>query len=233
MIVKDEVRIEVSEGIEIVVYKDGTALEKKGDYSLSSQGEYSVTTSGQSVDLPIMRFTIVNSETNLIYRYDMPDKFYISGITFNGEEININRTGAALAEDGHYVISYGCPSIMKYYSLDVIIDHTPPAPTFKGINKKNTARGPVTIGNIAKDETMTITLDGKKLKKKDYKKNKLKDSGRYVVTVTDKAGNETVTNIRILTYINLTSTIFIIAFLVVTGGLIVYLVFHRKTFKVR
>ena len=89
---------------------------------------------------------------------------------------------------------------------------------------------------MASDETMTITLDGKTLKEKYYYKNKkykLKNSGRYVVTVRDNAGNETVTELRILTYINLTSTIFIIAFLVVAGGLIAYLIFHRKTFKVR
>ncbi len=236
MIVKDEVKIEVSEGIDVVVYKDGKELDKSGSYTLEDQGEYSVTTQGKSVDLPIMHFTIVKSETNRLFRYDMPDKFYISGIKFNDEEINFNRQAAPMGEDGHYVISYGCPSIMKYYTLDVVVDHTAPEPSFKGIKKNYTARGPVTISNIADDETLTITLDGKTLKEKQYKKNKqikLKSSGRYVVTVTDRAGNEKVTNIRILTYINLTSTIFIIAFLTVFGGLVAYLIFHRKTFKVR
>ena len=236
MIVKDEVKIEASEGIIVSVYRDGTELEKSGSYSLEDQGEYSVSMVISGVETQIMKFTIVKTETNRIYRYDMPDKFYISGITYNDEEMNFDRSQVALTEDGHYVISYGCPTIMKYYTLDVYVDHTAPAPVFKGVKKKNTARGPITIENVASDETMTITLDGKTLKEKYYYKNKkykLKNSGRYVVTVKDNAGNETVTELRILTYINLTSTIFIIAFLVVAGGLIAYLIFHRKTFKVR
>ena len=156
MIVMEPVNIDVSEGTTVAVYRDGEELPHSSSYQISDQGEYSVTVLSQQNDMLVMQFTIVNPLTNLIFRYDMPEKFFVSKVVFNGEELNFNRSVALTTDDGHYIISYGCPAIAKYYTMELDIDHTTPTFSLKGVNKKNVARGPITVENVSEDASVKV-----------------------------------------------------------------------------
>lgn len=231
MVVTNAVTIRFSEGLSVTIYKDGTAIGESSEYVLEEPGQYSVTTMGNEVELATMNFTIVGQTTNMVYRYDMPDKFYITSVTYNDKEKEFTRSAVATVEDGHYVINYGCPSVEKEYTLDIYVDHTDPVIEIAGVDKKNVARGPVEVKSPAEKERMTITLDGKVIKLEDP--IKLEKSGNYVITLADEAGNVVTENVRILTYINFKSAVFIVVFLLFAAGLGLYLWLHKKTFKVR
>lgn len=232
MATKDEVYLEIAEEMNVYVFLNGDALEKTTEYKLTERGDYAISTSGEDIDSRIMSFKIVGEMEGSMYRYDMPESFYISNIYYDDEQLeDISRTYALLAEEGRYTIVYSCPMIGETYTLNMVVDHTAPEITFKGANDKLVARGPVTIEGLNDNEFVYITSNGKEVKPDD--KMRLVSSGSYEVLAYDAAGNSTVYNLRILTYINFNGMIFIIVFLVVVGAVVVYLVIHRKKLRVR
>ena len=111
------------------------------------------------------------------------------------------------------------------------MDHIPPQVTFDGVDKNNKAKGPVTIQGLKKGDTVTVTRDGKNETLKSG--NKLTESGKYTVIVTDNAGNVTKKSFTIMLYLNVKSIVLFAAFLLIIAGVFVALYITRKNLRVR
>ena len=118
------------------------------------------------------------------------------------------------------------------YKLDVTIDHTPPEITFEGLDEENNAKGPVTISGMSKDDTISILFNDEEAVSLDSD-NQVSETGYYHVVITDPAGNSVEKDFRILLYLNVSATLFIIAFALVIVGVIVALYIARKRLRVR
>ena len=147
------------------------------------------------------------------------------------EESNVQYTmdSVSFEEEGYYVVSYKSLRSGVEYSFRTYIDHTPPKLKLKALNKKNEARGAVSLKDYKTSDAIKITHNGKEI---DYTES-LTEYGRYHITLQDPAGNVTEYDFKILVYVNGTGIAFVIFFLALIIGMIAYLKFAKKNMRVR
>ena len=229
MIVQQEVWVEPDAGVEVTVYRNGTALEQPDLTHLHEAGGYVVELNVNGQKYPAVAFTIVGSITCELTGYTMPDGFVITGATLDGLETNYERGYVSMAQEGHYVVNYGCTRNGRSYQLDVTVDTTPPVLELPELNGKNQARGPVSLKDIEEGASVSITLDGRAI---SYT-SKLTESGEYQVVLTDRAGNVSRYTFTILIYFNLSSWLFVAAVLLIAAAVGAYIFISRKKLVVR
>lgn len=229
MIVRGEVRLEPDDGVEVTLYKNGTALEQPDLTHISDIGDYVVEATVNAQKYRPLTFSIVGETTCRLSGYTMPTGFSITNVTLDGEEIYYDRSYVSMEKEGYYVISYSCPRNGKTYSLDVTVDTTPPTLALAEVDERGQARGPVSLADIESGASIAITLDGKAI---NYT-SELTESGEYQITLMDKAGNVTTYNFTILLYFNWSSLLFFAIVIGIAVAVCIYIVISRKTLTVR
>ena len=229
MVVQEAVRIAPDEGTNVILYKNGKAVEEPDLSRIYEVGDYVVevvSAGGQSCQL--LAFSIVGDVTCRMEGYSMPEGFVITDATLDGKETGWDRSYISMTEEGQYVISYRCPRNGLNYELNVGIDHTPPALALEAV-ENGRARGPVSLADLEDGAAITIQLNGKQ----EPYREELTESGDYRIWVMDEAGNLTTYEFSILVYFDFNSLVFIgmlAAVLVAVGA---YIVLSRKRLEVR
>ncbi len=229
MVVQEEVRIEPDAGVEVTVYRNGTALTDPDLTHIYETGDYVVEANVNGQRYQVLSFSIVGDVTCRLSGYTMPNGFAITGATLDGEETYYDRDYISMTQEGHYVVDYRCVRNGLNYELDVTVDTTPPVLALSELNEKNQARGPVSLADIEDGASISITLDGKQI---SYK-SELTESGEYQIVLMDKAGNVTQYAFTILIYFDLNSLLFFGIALAAAAAVGVYIVISRKRLTVR
>ena len=231
MIVNEPVSISASDGTSVQVYRDGTALGEVDLTRLTTPGSYNVSAKSGDSTVQLLTFTIVGERTNLAGGYTMPDGFYITDATLEGEEIEYDRTYLPMDQEGQYHIEYSCPATGLSYVLDVFMDRTPPQLTFDAnADKQGRSRSAVTVGGFQPGDTVALTLNGERVSFPND--GVLKPSGNYALEVTDAAGNSATYQFTILVYFDSNSLIFFSLVVLSIAAVAVYIVIKRKNLKI-
>lgn len=229
MVVQGEVRLEPDEGMEVTLYKNGTALDQPDLTHIYETGDYVVEETVNGQKYQTIAFSIVGDVTCRLSGYTMPSGFTITNVTLDDQEIYFDRGYVSMEKEGHYVVDYTCTRGGRTYTLDVTVDTTPPTLALAELNEKNQARGPVSLADVEEGASIGITLDGKSI---NYT-SELTESGEYSIVLMDRAGNVTNYNFTILLYFNWSSLLFFAIVLGVAIAVTVYIVVSRKTLTVR
>ena len=230
MIVKNEVTITIPEQVSSTIYWEGRSSEFSGG-TLANPGSYTVEIAGNGTTTQLFSFMIVKSTTNQVPGYTMPEGFRITGAVLEGVEVPWTMNFVEMTTEGHYVVDYECSRAGIPYKLDVIVDTTPPVLVFDGVDESGRARGPVAISDIGPEDTLTVTRNGEEVSM--LLSHVLTASGRYVVTVTDSAGNSNSYPITIMLYFDKNARIFSILFLVVVIAIVSMFMYFKKHLRVR
>lgn len=210
------------------LYRDGKEVSDSLA-NITEPGHY-VLDYSSSQKYEALKFTILNDVTGLIDEYVLPTGFAITDVIYNGNRIRFANDRVDFQEEGTYEVSYRCKLVNKQYRLDLTIDHTPPVLEISNI-VDGVAEGPVVVSEVEKDAKLYIEKDGKEVSL--YTGRELRDSGNYLVMLTDKAGNVTSQNFKILFYLNLDSKVFIVLLAIFFVVVIIVLIVKRKTLRIR
>lgn len=225
MMTNSVVSVFIPEGVDYTLYRDGVLLEAPDLNNLREEGIYDLNMTGQS-SLRI-RFTIVRVKTADIISYRLPDDFEVLEVQRDGETIMTPANMVDLTLEGSYEITYRNRLTGIPYHLSLPIDRTPPTLALEAV-VDGVAKGPVDLSDVEEGATLLVELDGEEIITSE-----LLQSGNYVVTVTDQAGNKTVYKFTLQIYFNLNSILFFILFPAMIVGLIAYLSYAKKHLRVR
>ena len=228
MIVTEPVVLASENSSVMILYKDGERMTSSDSTTISDSGYYVVQYSDNSGSTQtVLSFTIVPELTGMISQYSLPGGFKVTEATRNGAELSLS-SDIDLSREGKYHIAYRCEKTQAAYTLDVTIDHTAPVLALEGV-ENGVAKGPVSLSDLEEGATVAITLDGKAY---NYRE-KLSESGNYVVTVTDAAGNESTYEFTIRIYLDSSAYVSILIVLAILAGIAAYMVIERKKLRTR
>ena len=238
MIVNETVNIALSQDLEVRLYCNGKILEDADLTLIENPGQYvlEARTLGDQY-VRVMNFTIVGASTGLVNSYPMPAGFVITGVEMtvkdeNGEWVPAqptwDRSKVSMSEDGSYRVQYECARNGMSYTLQTVIDHTPPTLALENV-VNGLAKGPVDISDLEEGCKIGITLNGGKM---NYREE-LTLSGDYEIILQDEAGNLTNYVFSILVYFDANSWIFFSLVILTIAGTGVYLYMERKRIRVR
>ena len=231
MIVNEPVSITADDGVEVVVNRNGTALEDVNLNEIELPGKYTIGVTGLDSAVNLFGFTIVGATTNLSGGYVMPEGFYILKATLDGEETNYDRSFIEMADEGAYEIEYVCPDTNLHYTLSTIIDHTPPELTLDGkLDKNGRFRSAVQISGFQDGDSVALTRDGADVSFPSD--GKLTEAGMYQLLVFDAAGNSTSEQFTILVYLDFNSLLFFALVCLSLAGVLGYVLFSRKRLRI-
>ena len=238
MIVNDAVKIEVPQGVEVRLSREGTILEEVDLDEIKEVGRYVLearSLGGQYAR--VMSFTIVGATTGLISSYPMPSGFVITKVEMSVKDENglwkeaqpqWDRSKVTMREDGSYRVQYDCARNGLSYTLQTVIDHTPPTLALENV-VNGLAKGPVDISDLEEGCKIAISLNGGSMSYRE----ELTLSGDYEIILQDEAGNHTNYAFTILAYFDINSWIFFALVVLVLTGTGVYLYMERKRMRVR
>jgi hypothetical protein len=150
----------------------------------------------------------------------------------NGEQVAAkpqwDRGKVSMSQEGYYRVKYECARSGQSYTLQTVIDHTPPKLALENV-VNGLARGPVDISDLEEGCKIGITLNGGKMSYRE----ELTLSGDYKIILQDEAGNLTDYEFSILVYFDLSSWIFFAMVMLTVIGTGVYLYLERKRMRVR
>ena len=238
MIVNETVKIEVPQGVEIRLNREGAVVEDVILDEIREPGRYVLEARVQSEQYTrVMSFTIVGSTTGLISSYPMPSGFVIKKVEMSVQDENglwveaqpkWDRGTVTMREDGSYRVQYECARNGLSYTLQTVIDHTPPTLALENV-VNGLAKGPVDISDLEEGCRIGITLNGGSMSYRE----ELTLSGDYEIILQDEAGNHTNYTFSILAYFDINSWIFFALVVTVLAGTGVYLYMERKRMRVR
>jgi len=212
----------------VVVYKDGEPYE--GDVTaIGERGSYTVIYQEGTLELPLFSFQVISSVSGDLSIYRMPSGFSVQSVTINDEEqYNLSRSAVDMSAEGKYLITYCCQKTGVIYDLKVEVDHTPPTLLLEAV-KNGVASGPVDISDVEDGADIEIYYEGKQMGYTGI----LKDNGDYQIVLFDRAGNRTEYAFHINVYFNVNSIVFILMFIAIVAGVIIYMMKARKKLRVR
>ena len=237
MIVNDAVRIAVPQSMEVQLYCNGNLVENTDLTLIEAPGHYVLEARQGDRYVRVMDFTIVGETTCLVNSYPMPAGFVITDVEMsvkdeNGEWVaktpQWDRSKVSMSENGDYRIQYECARNGLSYSLQTIIDHTPPTLMLENV-VNGLAKGPVDISDLEEGCRIGIALNGGKMSYRE----ELTLSGDYEIILQDEAGNLTSYAFTILPYFDTNSWIFFAIVVALIVGVGVYLYIERKRMRVR
>ena len=225
MITNDFVSVYVPDGVAYTLYRDGELIDSPDLNSLREEGIYDLNLAVQNAMR--IRFTVVALKTAGLMEYRLPDGFEILEVQRDGETLLSAPNAVDLTEEGNYQITYRNRLTGIPYQLSLPIDRTAPTLALEAV-VNGVAKKPVDLSDVEEGATLYVEQDGKEIHAAE-----LLESGNYVVTVTDQAGNSTVYKFTLQVYFNLNSILFFILFPAMLVGLIIYLIHSKKHLRVR
>lgn len=241
MVTTNAVHLTVPVDSGVTVYRDGEEYtEDLGQ--INARGEYAVAAGPDSGAARLLTFTIQGASTKGLTYFNVPDGFYLVSVTYGeGEEAweypAEDRYSVALRDEGPYHIEYKCAATDIAYTLDTIIDRTPPRLVFDGeIDEDGNVHSELKFTGLQEGDYISLTRDGEAIKNveinSDHSGGTIYDSGSYVMQVFDDAGNMTQYEFIIMMYFNAQSWLFIILVSLSLAAVGVYILVQRKHLKI-
>lgn len=241
MVTTASVRVFTPRDAGVVVYRDGE--EFTGDLTtINERGEYAVVAETELGTQRLLTFTILGASTNRLNYFNVPDGFYLVSVTFGeGDDAQEypteDRYSVALRDEGPYHIEYECSATDIKYTLDTIIDRTPPHLSFNGkIDEDGNVHSELTFTGLKEGDYIALTHEGEAVKNVEINSRRdggtIYDSGSYVMQVFDDAGNMTQYEFMIMMYFNAQSWLFVALILLVFAGVGTYILVQRKRLKI-
>ncbi len=231
MIVTTPVRIQ---GATLLIYKDGELWTGKPE-NITEPGEYVVMAQTGNQTPRLFTFTMVDKASSTIYAYSLPRGMYVITATRNGEDTDHDRSVIPMQEDGLYHVEYEFAAAEKIYTLEINVDRTPPEVKFSGdIDSNNRVHSSLLISGLQDGDVVRANLDGSDI---DVNVNadgtcELKQSGVYIITVFDAAGNRSEYGYTIMLYLNSGGVAFFALLIVSIVALCVYILIKRRRLKI-
>ena len=221
-------------GNTLLIYRDGKLREDDSEY-ISDPGEYVVMAQTGNQTPRLFTFTLVGEATSKVYSYNLPTGMIVQTATRNGEETDYDRTIVPMQEDGLYHVEYECISTGVIYVLDINVDRTPPEVTFSGkIDKNNRVHSALSFSGLKPSDVMRVTVDGNPI---DVTVNadgtgELTQSGSYIITVYDAAGNVSEYGYTVMLYLNASAVVFFVILAAAIIAVIAYILIKRKRLEI-
>lgn len=219
----------------LALYRGGESVELPDSGVLDEAGDYVLNRADEALERRLLGFTVVDGPTNGVLSYSMPDGFYVREATLDGEEIAYDRYRVDLSREGSYHIVARCPDAELDAALDVVIDRTPPELTLDGnVGADGRVRGAVTFSGVGSDEVLTVERNGEPYRvTMTGGRGVLRETGSYVLTVIDDAGNTATYPFTILLYLDANALWFAILTVLTLCGVLGYVIWKRKHLRVR
>ncbi len=185
------VRIIAYENLKIVMYKNEQPFEYEFEQILNDEGEYSFTIFDDIGNKTSSFFTIITKNKKNL-NHILQEDISISSITKNDENFGFETIERKLYlyDEGIYKVNILDEKTDKEYSFEITIDTTPPTLELINVENGKTTKKVVVMKNISEENcTLYITVDGVPF---EYKLgDEIEKCGRFIVTLTDEAGNST------------------------------------------
>ncbi len=230
MIVRERVNIQIPGDMDAILYNYAYPSVFTGG-EVTEPGEYTLEVTSDGVTRQLFSFTITPLYTNSILNYNMPEGFRILSAERDGKIINRSRSFVDMSEEGEYDITYECARTGAEYTLHLVVDTTAPTLEILGIDEFGKARGPVDITGKSEQDTLYIERDGEA--QNMILTSTLTQSGKYVVKVTDPAGNSRSYPFTIMIYLDRNGIIFALLLVLVIIALGAFIYYKRNNLKVR
>lgn len=234
MVLSEAVSVSVPSASDVVIYRDGSPYTGKTN-SIRSAGEYVVSSQSGSDLSRLFSFTILGERTNGLTTFTVPDGFYITAAERDGNTVSFDRYSMRLDAEGAYQIEYACMYAEKTYTLETVIDRTPPTLEFSGkINSQNQVRSALEFKGVEAGGAVAVYRNGSAISVSSNSEGvyTLDDSGTYRILAYDAAGNSTEYNYQILMYFNISSILFVLFAGLLLIGVAVYVLIKRKSLKI-
>ena len=234
MILNVPVYIKGADGGSVTVYQNGNEYSGSLD-SINVPAEYVVSMQNNGSKQRLFMFRIVGASTGQINKYTVPDGFYVTKATRDGENIFIDRYTVNMEAEGDYAIEYECSSNSMIYTLITTIDRTPPKPVFSGsADSRGRIHSAVRISGLESSDTLVVYRNGGRVDVSRAADGSytLPDTGTYYVQVYDDAGNVAEYNFTISMYLNASAFMFVVLVLLVVGAVAGYIIFKRRHLRI-
>ncbi|MFI3166536.1 MAG: hypothetical protein R3Y32_00285 [Bacillota bacterium] len=180
-------------------YSKGELIEDVGDYTIKVVTEsgriYSFEFSILEKDKPYTitvgsRITSsVPTVHNSTVKFTMVDSDAMIGVIKDGTKLGSYSWGDTLSSDGEYIVSIYCGDDVYHHYFT--IDTTAPIGYLVGVTDGGKTQEIVTFGWTEDNVTVRLQHNGGNSETYEYGEE-ITDSGFYTITMTDKAGNQTV-----------------------------------------
>ena len=231
MVVSEPVRVTGSEGLVIIVTRNGEQIENGELANLNTAGEYVVFAKDGDTTERLFTFRVVGSTSPMAGGYAMPEGFSILDATVNEEDAYYERGYISMTEEGAYSVEYVCQLTGEHYTLVTTVDRTPPQLTFEGkTDEQGRFHSAVDVRGLERDDTVVMTRDGESVR--FPADGHLPESGVYTLEAFDSAGNSEMYQFTILIYFDLNSLVFFSLVLLAIVGVAGYLIYKRRSLKV-
>ena len=185
------VRIIANENLKIIMLKDGQAFDYSFEQILNEEGEYSFTLFDDLGNKTSFYFNIITKRKQSI-KHLLQENTEVESVLKNDEnyEFTITDGRLYLFDEGQYLVNILDNNSGEKYSFNITIDTTPPTLELVGVENGGSTKKLVSMKNISEDNcTLVVMVDGMYF---DYKLgDEIEKAGRFVVTLTDEAGNST------------------------------------------
>lgn len=215
-----DVRLIAYENLKIVMYKDGKPFDYSFEQILKDEGEYSYTITDELGNRTSSFFNIITKRKQKL-NHILQEDISVTSVLKDDEnyEYQVLDNNLYLYDEGHYLVSILDGRTNKEYSFKITLDTTPPTLELIGVENGGTTKKVVVMKNVSeKPYELYITVDGAPF---EYKiGEEIEKCGRFVVVLTDEAGNSTTYTFERLYSLNGPS----IAVLAGLGALVVLLI---------
>lgn len=185
------VRIIANENLKIIMLKDGQAFDYSFEQILNEEGEYSFTLFDDLGNKTSFYFNIITKRKQSI-KHLLQENIEVESVLKNDEnyEFTITDGRLYLFDEGQYLVNILDNNSGEKYSFNITIDTTPPTLELVGVENGGSTKNLVSMKNISEDNcTLVVMVDGMYF---DYKLgDEIEKAGRFVVALTDEAGNST------------------------------------------
>lgn len=155
--------------------------------------------------------------------------------TLNGEQTEFDRSSVPMQAEGTYRVEYECLSTGKIYSLELVVDRTPPELEFHGdIDGSNRVHSALGFSGVQPGDTVQATLDGAPISVSVASDGtgEFTQSGSYIITVYDAAGNRSVYGYTVMLYFNASSLAFFAVLIATVLAVLIYVFMKRKRLEI-
>ena len=185
------IRIIAYENLKIVMYKDGNPFDYSFEQVLNEDGEYSYTIIDELGNRTSSFFNIITKKKQNL-NHILQEDIEVTSVLKDDEnyEYQILDNNLYLYDEGKYLVNIKDARTNKEYSFELTIDTTPPTLELIGVENGGTTKKLVTMKNVSEQPySIYITVDGAPF---EYKLgDEIEKSGRFIVVLSDEAGNST------------------------------------------
>lgn len=185
------VRLIAYENLKIIMYKDNQPFDYKFEQIMNDDGEYSFTITDELGNRTSSFFTIITKKKQNL-KHLLQNGIEITNVIKDDEnfEFEIIENEFYIYDEGTYKVDVLDSKTGKTYSFEITLDTTPPTLVLVGVENGGSTKNLVVMKDLSENPCdLNITVDGANF---DYKLgDEIEKSGRFIVIVTDEAGNFT------------------------------------------